>query len=144
MKNYAWFTLIIPRYSLFYWIKTRLPTTPNLPQQPKSGPNWDRFTATKNSPFSESSCVPKEGLEPSWDCSHHALNVARLPIPPLRLDLLRVEFYLKDGFCQLELLSGVYRFTFYTPLMVLLLQSVAILFCGFDDQVIWQTLAPLF
>ena len=100
MKNYAWFTLIIPRYSLFYWIKTRLPTTPNLPQQPKSDPNWDRFTATKNSPFSESSCVPKEGLEPSWDCSHHALNVARLPIPPLRLDLLRVEFYLKDGFCQ--------------------------------------------
>ncbi len=28
--------------------------------------------------------VPKEGFEPSRDCSHHALNVARLPIPPLR------------------------------------------------------------
>lgn len=29
--------------------------------------------------------VPKEGFEPSRDCSHHALNVARLPVPPLRL-----------------------------------------------------------
>ena len=32
-------------------------------------------------------CVPKEGFEPSRDCSHHALNVARLPVPPLRLML---------------------------------------------------------
>jgi hypothetical protein len=29
--------------------------------------------------------VPKEGVEPSRDCSHQALNLARLPIPPLRL-----------------------------------------------------------
>ncbi len=28
--------------------------------------------------------VPKEGLEPSRPCEHYALNVARLPIPPLR------------------------------------------------------------
>ena len=35
MKNYAWFTLIIPRYSLFYWIKTRLPS----PQTCLNSPN---------------------------------------------------------------------------------------------------------
>jgi hypothetical protein len=29
--------------------------------------------------------VPKEGFEPSWVFTHYALNVARLPIPPLRL-----------------------------------------------------------
>ena len=29
--------------------------------------------------------VPKEGLEPSLDCSNWILNPARLPIPPLRL-----------------------------------------------------------
>ena len=45
--------------------------------------------------------VPKEGLEPSWDCSHYALNVARLPIPPLRHFVWRSVFYLKDVFCQL-------------------------------------------
>ena len=28
--------------------------------------------------------VPKEGLEPTRPCGHYALNVARLPIPPLR------------------------------------------------------------
>lgn len=28
--------------------------------------------------------VPKEGLEPSLDCSNWILNPARLPIPPLR------------------------------------------------------------
>ena len=30
------------------------------------------------------SFVPKEGFEPSWEYSHYALNVARLPVPPLR------------------------------------------------------------
>jgi hypothetical protein len=29
--------------------------------------------------------VPKEGFEPSWKFIHYALNVARLPVPPLRL-----------------------------------------------------------
>ena len=29
--------------------------------------------------------MPKEGFEPSWVYTHYALNVARLPIPPLRL-----------------------------------------------------------
>jgi hypothetical protein len=28
--------------------------------------------------------VPKGGLEPPRDCSHCALNAARLPVPPLR------------------------------------------------------------
>lgn len=40
---------------------------------------------TKNSPDSESLFVPKVGLEPTWGNPHYALNVARLPIPPLRL-----------------------------------------------------------
>ncbi len=29
--------------------------------------------------------MPKEGFEPSWVYTHYALNVARLPVPPLRL-----------------------------------------------------------
>lgn len=32
--------------------------------------------------------VPQEGLEPPREYSHHALNVARLPIPPLRLNFI--------------------------------------------------------
>ena len=48
---------------------------------------------SKNSPSSESFsllcqqdlAVPKVGLEPTWGNPHYALNVARLPIPPLRL-----------------------------------------------------------
>jgi hypothetical protein len=28
--------------------------------------------------------VPKVGVEPTWTEAHYALNVARLPIPPLR------------------------------------------------------------
>lgn len=32
--------------------------------------------------------VPQEGLEPPRASAHHALNVARLPIPPLRLTQL--------------------------------------------------------
>ena len=31
--------------------------------------------------------MPKVGLEPTWAFAHYALNVARLPIPPLRLAL---------------------------------------------------------
>ena len=48
--------------------------------------------------------MPKEGLEPSWVYTHYALNVARLPIPPLRLvrllDRLRTVFYPLFWFCQ--------------------------------------------
>jgi hypothetical protein len=33
--------------------------------------------------------VPKVGLEPTRAYTHYALNVARLPIPPLRLVYLR-------------------------------------------------------
>ncbi len=29
--------------------------------------------------------MPKVGFEPTWGNPHYALNVARLPIPPLRL-----------------------------------------------------------
>lgn len=28
--------------------------------------------------------MPEEGFEPSWVYTHYALNVARLPVPPLR------------------------------------------------------------
>ena len=34
--------------------------------------------------FISPSQVPQEGLEPPWAIAHYALNVARLPIPPLR------------------------------------------------------------
>jgi hypothetical protein len=33
--------------------------------------------------------MPQEGLEPPRANAHYALNVARLPIPPLRLNLFR-------------------------------------------------------
>ncbi len=29
--------------------------------------------------------MPKVGVEPTWAEAHYALNVARLPVPPLRL-----------------------------------------------------------
>jgi hypothetical protein len=35
--------------------------------------------------------VPKRGLEPRREYSHYALNVARLPIPPLRLAALSIR-----------------------------------------------------
>lgn len=31
--------------------------------------------------------VPQEGLEPTRANAHYALNVARLPVPPLRRDV---------------------------------------------------------
>ncbi len=33
--------------------------------------------------------MPKVGLEPTREYTHYALNVARLPIPPLRPELLK-------------------------------------------------------
>jgi hypothetical protein len=41
--------------------------------------------AKKKDRFHSLFFVPKEGFEPSRGNSHYALNVARLPIPPLRL-----------------------------------------------------------
>ncbi len=39
----------------------------------------------RSNPLSyEASLVPKVGLEPTRAYAHYALNVARLPIPPLR------------------------------------------------------------
>ncbi len=46
--------------------------------------------------------VPKVGVEPTWTEAHYALNVARLPIPPLRH---RRYFTLKHPFVNLTLLS---------------------------------------
>ena len=34
--------------------------------------------------------VPQEGLEPPWAIAHYALNVARLPIPPLRRTVIQL------------------------------------------------------
>jgi hypothetical protein len=39
----------------------------------------------KNPRIIRGSDVPKEGFEPSQANAHYALNVARLPVPPLRL-----------------------------------------------------------
>jgi hypothetical protein len=41
--------------------------------------------------------VPKVGFEPTRAFAHYALNVARLPIPPLRLS---GQFYQTCLFCQ--------------------------------------------
>ena len=35
-------------------------------------------------PLTAGFCVPKEGFEPSLPNGNYALNVARLPVPPLR------------------------------------------------------------
>ena len=40
--------------------------------------------------------VPQEGFEPPRANAHYALNVARLPIPPLRLDT--VPYIMQDYF----------------------------------------------
>ena len=34
--------------------------------------------------------MPKVGVEPTWAEAHYALNVARLPIPPLRHKASRI------------------------------------------------------
>ncbi len=44
--------------------------------------------------------MPKVGFEPTRANAHYALNVARLPIPPLRLINLVWQFYRISGFCQ--------------------------------------------
>ena len=42
------------------------------------------YMSVKKQTRSSRVCVPKEGFEPSRGNPHYALNVARLPIPPLR------------------------------------------------------------
>ena len=42
--------------------------------------------------------MPKVGFEPTWEYSHYALNVARLPVSPLRLQ--RALFYTNTNDCQ--------------------------------------------
>jgi hypothetical protein len=46
--------------------------------------------------------VPKVGFEPTRAYAHYALNVARLPIPPLRHAYFngRELFYRKSQICQ--------------------------------------------
>ena len=41
--------------------------------------------------------VPKAGFEPARALAHYALNVARLPVPPLRREMI---FYPKVVNCQ--------------------------------------------
>ena len=46
--------------------------------------------------------MPKVGLEPTWGNPHYALNVARLPIPPLRLFFCGLNFISKTSFVNLN------------------------------------------
>ena len=46
--------------------------------------------------------MPKKRFELLWDCSHNALNVARLPIPPLRL-------YFAQMFSRLSCVEAVLK-----------------------------------
>ncbi len=48
----------------------------------------------------ETLAVPKVGVEPTWAKAHYALNVARLPIPPLRQKVLQGQFYPDLIICQ--------------------------------------------
>ncbi len=36
--------------------------------------------------------VPEVGLEPTWDCSRQILSLVRIPISPLRRELLIIRF----------------------------------------------------
>ena len=47
--------------------------------------------------------VPQEGLEPPWANAHYALNVARLPIPPLRrtIWICSPHYSIRPGGCQI-------------------------------------------
>ena len=42
--------------------------------------------------------VPNVGVEPTLPCENYALNVARLPIPPIRLECM--AFYQTMNLCQ--------------------------------------------
>jgi hypothetical protein len=57
--------------------------------------------------------VPKKGLEPPHPCGYMDLNHARLPIPPLRRQILwaatpgiarqeRIETHILQGYCKLS------------------------------------------
>lgn len=59
--------------------------------------------------------VPKVGVEPTRAFAHYALNVARLPIPPLRHSFGGVNFISKGGFVNLSRNSQHSR-DFYTIL----------------------------
>ncbi len=56
--------------------------------------------------------MPKKGFEPLWENSHYALNVARLPIPPLRLSCV-AYFISIDCFVNLNIKQSVYNFFIY-------------------------------
>ena len=52
--------------------------------------------------------MPKVGFEPTRAFAHYALNVARLPIPPLRpsVSAWRVRYFtLKSAFVNLQLVG---------------------------------------
>ena len=37
--------------------------------------------------------MPKDGVEPSWDCSRQILSLVRIPISPLRHELKMIELF---------------------------------------------------
>jgi hypothetical protein len=65
--------------------------------------------------------VPQEGLEPPRANAHYALNVARLPIPPLRQAFHKLKNYIMGGIaCQIT--AGVDP-SCYSDLTALLLEQ---------------------
>ena len=43
------------------------------------------------------SMVPEEGVEPTHSCEYGILSPARLPVPPLRLELFRISLRTVNG-----------------------------------------------
>ncbi len=37
--------------------------------------------------------MPKDGVEPSWDCSRQILSLVRIPISPLRRELKMIKLF---------------------------------------------------
>ena len=37
--------------------------------------------------------MPKDGVEPSWDCSRQILSLVRIPISPLRHELKMIKLF---------------------------------------------------
>jgi hypothetical protein len=64
----------------FLWGEPQRPSRPDTPMDLVKGPH----AACACGVLPDQMMVPKEGFEPSRPNGHYALNVARLPIPPLR------------------------------------------------------------
>jgi len=77
-----------PAKVIFFLVDAKTPYPETATSKPALGsriakPEPTTPSGTPQAVFSQG--IPKEGLEPSLDCSNWILNPARLPIPPLRL-----------------------------------------------------------